>query len=236
MATLIAERGIAPWRRRLTLPAYRVVDAARYAGVTSQTIHNWEAGTATANRVVSKRGDGVALSYLQLVELAFVAMLRKKGVKLADILLARKYIEAELGTEFPLASHRFMTDGKDVLLRYNEFVTGEPPETLIATNRDGQLAWGDILGDKFHEFDYQDGEKFAMRWHPRGSNSSVLIDPQVSFGAPIVKGVPTWAVRGRYDAGESREDISEDFVLSPKQVDDALQFEGINLTELEAWH
>jgi transposase len=44
-----------PWLRRLTLPAYQVKDAARYAGVTTQTVLNWQkegnqVGSAIAHR------------------------------------------------------------------------------------------------------------------------------------------------------------------------------------------
>ena len=40
MSTIIAVRGAEPWRRRLFLPAYTVVDAARYTKTKSQTQHS----------------------------------------------------------------------------------------------------------------------------------------------------------------------------------------------------
>lgn len=234
VATLIAERGVPPWVRRLTLPAYKVRDAARYADISGQTIRNWEASAWPSGNILSKREDGAALSYLQLVEIAFVAALRKTGAKLPAIKDARDFIAMQLGCEYPFAQKRFKTDGRDILMAYSEFVAGQPEEKLLVANKGGQLAWATILETKFTEFDYED--ELAVRWHPQGKQSPVFIDPRISFGAPIVGGIATWAIRGRYDAGESLEDIAQDFGISEREVETALKFEGIDLSELKAWH
>ena len=42
----------------------------------------------------------------------------------------------------------------------------------------------------------------------------MLIDPRISFGAPMIKGVPTWVLKGRHEAGESIGDIRDDFSLT----------------------
>lgn len=42
-------------------------------------------------------------------------------------------------------------------------------------------------------------------------------------------GVPTWAIKGRYNAGESLNDILDDFGITQEQAEDALRFEGIDL-------
>ena len=57
-----------------------------------------------------------------------------------------------------------------------------------------------------------------------GRQSPVLIDPRISFGAPMIKGVPTWVLKGRYEAGESRDDFS----LTEKEIQHGLEFEGIH--------
>ena len=233
MTTLVAERGVPPWRRRLLLPAYRVVDAARYAGVSDTTVRNWEAAAWGSKPLVSKRDKGVSLSYMQLVEVAFVAALRNAGLSIQKIKDARDYMAVQFQSEYPFAEHRFKTDGQDVILQYNQLVEDQPTEKLLIANKGGQLAWNTILGPKFTEFDYE--ADLAVRWHPRGKESPIFIDPRISFGAPNLKGVATWAIRGRYDSGESIEDIAEDFSIAPSEVDDALKFEGIDLSELKAW-
>ena len=55
------------------------------------------------------------------------------------------------------------------------------------------------------------------------------IDPRISFGSPCVRGIPTWAMRGRKQAGESIEEISEDFGLEDNEVIAGVKFEGLEL-------
>lgn len=56
---------------------------------------------------------------------------------------------------------------------------------------------------------------------------SVQIDPQVSFGRPIVggTGIPTIAIAERYEAGESPESIADDLGCKLSQIHDAIRFE-----------
>ena len=81
------------------------------------------------------------------------------------------------------------------------------------------------MEEKLDEFEYE--FDLALIWHVAGKGSTVLIDPRVSFGAPIVGGVPTWVLRGRWDAGESIPDMKADFPgLTDDAINDALRFEG----------
>jgi uncharacterized protein (DUF433 family) len=222
------------WRDRLTLPVYQVADAARYAGISANTIRNWQAETGLGRKALGHRDKGERLSYYQLVEVAIVASLRGAGLSLEQIKNAREYLAVAFGTEYPFAAARFKTDGKDILVSLDQFVPGESSKKLVKVNKGGQLAWAEIIATKFTEFDYEDD--LAVRWHPRGKSSDVFIDPRISFGAPTVKGVSTAIIRGRFKAGEPVGDIAEDFAITEREVDSALQFEGIDLSELRAWH
>ena len=85
------------------------------------------------------------------------------------------------------------------------------------------------MSERFHQFDYDCG--IALVWHLDSGRSPVVIDPRVSFGAPSVSGVPTWTLKGRWDAGESVAEIREDFGLSEEEVDFGLRFEGVDLDD-----
>ncbi len=102
---------------------------------------------------------------------------------------------------------------------------------LIVADLDGQVAWKDVISDRFEQFDYESG--IAMVWHLRNKSNPVRIDPRVSFGAPTVNGVPTWALKGRWDAGESVTDIQEDFGLSEQETQHGLLFEGVDLDDYQ---
>lgn len=235
MSKLVSHNLEEPWKRRLTLPAYQVKDAARYAGVSPQTVLNWQKNVSNSGSILSVRDKGKPLSYLQLVELAFVSALRELGVKLDDIRGARDYMAQKFKVEFPFAQLQFKTDGQDILMELPKFERGSLKDKLIKVNKGGQTTWTEIIGNKFEEFDYLKG--LAIRWKPVGKNSPIEIDPRISFGAPAVFGVATWAIKGRWEAGENVDDIADDFSITPDSVYKALEFEGININNnySQAW-
>ena len=216
-----------PWKRRLYLPAYSVADAARYAGTHPNTVAYWHYAKGATQPTLPGKEHRKPLSYMQLVEVAFVASFRRLNVELKTLREAHRYLAQTFGSEFPFADCRLSTEGTHVLLDLQKNLPLATLEkALVITDRSGQVAWASLIGDRFLEFDYDLG--IALRWRVGGDQSKVLIDPRISFGAPMVRGIPTWVVRGRRVAGETIEEIREDFSLSEAEVHDALRFEGVN--------
>ena len=192
MAAIIASQE--PWRRRLLLPHYQVQEAARYARVDPGTVVRWQKGAGGAGDALAPRQRRVALSYMQLIELAVVAALRKAGVKLYRIRDAREYFAKTLQSEFPFAEYRFKTDGERLFNDYAEIVGPKQGRgKLLRPDQQGQLAFAPVIG-RLKEFDYERPRR-VIRWRVGGERSAVVIDPRVSFGAPVVRGVATWAIR-----------------------------------------
>jgi len=214
---------VEPWQRRLYLPAYAVAEAARYARTSPQTVAYWLDGRGS-DPVVAGKERGKPLSYLQLVEVAIVAAFREAGVTLPKIRAAHTYLAQILEVEHPFARRRLQTEGVHVLMDLREIDQAVELGRLVVADRHGQLTWKALIGDRFAEFDYE--RDIATVWHVAGRDAAVEIDPRRGFGAPAVRGVPTWAIRGRFRAGESIEDICADFVLERREVEQALAFEG----------
>lgn len=214
------------WRARLFVPNYRIREAAKYANLSAQTIVNWHGKPgANVKPTLSAKDKGVALSYLQLIEVAVVASFRKSGVTLRKIKAAREYLAKQLQAEHPFAEYRFKTDGHDLWMDYAQFEASAGDRTLLVASQHGQLAWSDIIG-KLQEFDYED-DGLAVRWHVAGVDQGVIIDPRIQFGAPAVEGVATWVYKGRWEAGEPLDEIADDFGISNSAVLEALRFEGV---------
>ena len=96
---------------------------------------------------------------------------------------------------------------------------------VLRPDQEGQLAWELVLG-RLKEFDYE-AEGIVIKWHVAGPKSPIIIDPRVAYGAPTVKGTPTWVLSGRWDAGESVSEIANDFDLDIDEVREALLFENV---------
>jgi uncharacterized protein (DUF433 family) len=165
---------------------------------------------------------------MQLIEVAVVHTFRDLGLSLQRIRKARQYLAQRFQSEYPFAEYKFKTEGFHVLLDLEQFEgEGDEDLRLIVADKGGQLAWERVMEDRLLEFDYE--HQLALKWHLAGRSSLVLIDPRISFGAPTVRGLPTWVLKGRIEAGESIEDIREDFSIDEVAIKDGLAFEGITI-------
>jgi uncharacterized protein (DUF433 family) len=214
------------WRERLNVPAYRVTEAARYARTTKQTIGNWQRLRGNRPAAISHRVEREGLSYLQLIEVGVVAAMRKSGVTLKKIREAREYLRKEFKSEYPFAHYRFKTDGKVLVMDYDQIVKADK-DKLLELNESGQLAWNEILSALLHEFEYDSGIGTVLRWRVAGYDSPVRLDPRIAFGAPHVSGIATWVLRERWKSGEGLGDIADDYELARDMVAAALEFEQV---------
>jgi len=212
-----------PWYRRLYLPSYRIGDVARYTDANRSTISYWH---KEETKLLPVRQLHKSLSYMQLVEVAFVAFFRKQNVSMRAIRDARSYVAQMFGVEYPFVDYRWKTEGHHILMEYTQIDPNSKFEVLLA-DRHGQLGWKPMMGDKFAEFDYD--YELALRWHPAGLDSSVVVDPRIAFGAPTVNGMPTWVIKGRIEAKETIEEMMDEYDLTEDDIYDAIKFEGVVL-------
>jgi len=173
--------------------------------------------------MLTQRDRRAALTYFQLIEVAVVAAFRKAGVPLGRIRAAREWAAHALKSEHPFAEYRFKEEARHLWLDSSE--VDVKPGTVLQADQEGQLTWETVIG-RLREFEYEH-EGIVLKWHVAGLESPIIIDPRISFGAPTVRGTPTWIIKGRWDAGESDTDIAEDFRIEKDEVREALKFEGI---------
>ena len=210
-----------PWRKRLEMPTYETGEAARYSHIAPQTVSHWR-------RRLPGYEKGRRLSYLDLIEVAVIAAFHKSGVSLQMIRKARAYASDELNSRHPFVQYRWQTEGGHMLLRLSEIDSHVSVDNLVVADEYGRVAWPDMVAERFSHFDYDDTGLVIM-WHVWGRDNLVTIDPRIRFGTPTVEGVPTWALEGRWQAGESIKDMEDDLGLSNQAVRDGLLFEGIQL-------
>ena len=219
-----------PWRRRLYLPSYSTGEAARLTGVHPNTVRNWFYGSRRADGeaypvFAQPKQRGANLSWLQLVETAFVASFRARGVSLPALRRSYAYLAKVFNAEYPFAEFRLQTDGAHVLSEFEQ--ADQLASGLIVTDEGGQTIWHDMIMRRLDEFEYD--HDLAVIWRPRGRDVPIVMDPRVAFGAPMAEAsrVPTWVFRERFAAGESIDEISDDFGAAEAEILAALDFEGV---------
>ena len=211
---------------RLTLcaPRYRIGESAHLAELPAQTLVRWFNGALTP---VGERPMGKAVSYLQLLEAAFVGAFRSFGAPLPRVRKARDALAVAMGTEFPFAHANFGTDGLRVAKESRWETCGL--SGLVVKGVDGEDAWPSPVADRIAQCDYDAERGLATRWRFRGRGVPLTINPGVSGGMPAVEGsgVATWALAGRFRRGESRESLLDDFPsVTAEGLEAALEFEG----------
>jgi uncharacterized protein (DUF433 family) len=221
-----------PWRRRLYIPNYQIGEAAKYARLSSQTVAKWH--SADGRKTLSAKPTRAAISYLQLIEVAVVSAFRKAGLTLRHIRETREYVSKQLTAEFPFAEYRFKADGKRLVMDYQQIEGDGGKGKILRPDQAGQLAWEEVIGRR-REFEYED-EGIAVKWRPRGPKSPIIIDPRIAFGAPSINGTPTWVISGREAAGETVEEIGDDFDLDEDEVRAALAFERALVSSEGKWN
>ncbi len=213
------------WLDRLYLPAYATKEAAQYARTSVSTVTRWFYGDGGTRRILAPKEARVPLSYLQLVEVGMVAMLRRVGVPMNRIRRAREFAVQTLDLEYPFTDIRWRTEGHHLILHLSDLEHDDALRRLVVADAGGQLAWEEMVGLWFLEFDYDAKTGLAIAWHVAGRDSKILLDPRIAFGAPQIRGIPTWAIKGRSVAGMSIQEIAEDYGISEEDVREALTFE-----------
>lgn len=209
-------------------PAYTVAEGARYLRIPLPTVRSWVVGRDYPRRsgtarfrpvVVTPRDSAHRLSFRNLVELAALRALRTEhGLKLSAVREALHFAEKQLGDEAPLANRELFAGAGELFLRHY----GQ----LINLNRAGQLGIWAVLQGLMKRIRWE--AKLPVRFFPpvpnRPEGQSVMLDPTVSFGRPVLArlGITTSVIVDRINAGEDPAAVAKDYGATDDEIMDAL--------------
>jgi uncharacterized protein (DUF433 family) len=155
-------------------------------------------------------------SFHDLISLFVVRELRRAGVTPASIRDSEAHFRRLWNTDRPFARESITTDGRDVYPSRREIT-----DQLEAGNRGGQQVMFDAVKDLLKNVRYDEG--WATAWAPA---PSVLLDPRVQFGEPVVVGtrIPTRSIAGSVEAVGVAQTATM-FALRQPAVRSAVRFE-----------
>ena len=128
-------------------------------------------------------------------------------------------LERDLGVDHALASQRLYTDGAELLLDY-----GDAARELVVV-RTGQRVFTEAVQEYLRRIDYgPDGYAELIRV-PAYRFAEVVCDPRRAFGRPVFShgAARVDDVLGRFQAGDSLDELSEEFGVSVPELEDALR-------------
>lgn len=216
------------------VPAYTLAEAAYYLGIPFATLRSWVLGRqypvaagkklfAPIIEIADKKNR--RLSFINLVEAHVLNAIRRDyEIRLPKVRKAIAYLRNKLHSHHPLADQHFETDGLDLFIQeYGR---------LISITEEGQYAMREVLHAflKRVRFDAKGAPVklylFARRGEP-DEPLSVVVDPAVSFGRPVLEGtgIPTEILAQRYKAGDSLEELAEDYGRPRQEIEEAIRYE-----------
>jgi uncharacterized protein (DUF433 family)/DNA-binding transcriptional MerR regulator len=221
----------------LGLGVYTVPEAARLTRVSAPRIRRWLTGyTFTARdgqsssspvwepQIRPTRGE-LVLSFRDLLEVRFVDAFRRHGVSWKTIRLAAERAAEIVEDSHPFSTKRFKTDGRSI---FADIVQETGEESLLDLAK-SQYAFKLVVDSfLFEGLEFSDLRGAPVRWWPLGRDRRVVIDPERSFGQPIVtpESVPTAILAKAVEAEEgSIESVARWYLVDPKAIRDAVEFE-----------
>lgn len=216
------------------MPAYGINEASHYLGIPNATLRSWVLGrhypTGGGKRffkpiIELPDKEQRLLSFGNLVEVHVLdAIRRAHGVALWRVRKAVDYLKKELGSRHPLAEQKFVTDGVDLFVE----MFGQ----LVNISREGQLVIKELIQAHLRRIE-RDPLGVPIRLYPftrerkADEPKTIVIDPYISFGRPVLAGtgIATTIIAQRYKAGESIEELAEDYGRSRSEIEEAIRCE-----------
>lgn len=214
--------------------AYTVAEARRLSGVSDIKIRRWLTGRTRTYRGESIYDpplmtpsyplfdDSLHLSFRDLIEVRMVDRFRRQRISMPYLRKVVKAAQELVGDDHPFSTSKFKTDGRQLYLEMLSR-TGEPKLVEVLS---GQHTFHSIISVGLKDIDFREG--IASLWRPEAGRGEVVVDPQRSFGQPILAryGIPTGTLAAISKNGRSVRDIARDYEIGEKAVRAALAFEG----------
>ena len=218
----------------LNSPTYSIAEVSRLVNMNPWTVKRYLQGyeydylnSKTVQPPVVKNGKSnraIFASFLDLVDLIFVREFMRRGFGLPTLRSALDEARERLGTPHFARSLFFTSGSKEIILKLPK------DGSMIALLTGGQSAMPQIIELLSNKLEFEDvtGYGFVKKWYPRGNKGLIVIDPEISFGRPILKGraVPTHNIYDLY-LGEKKKTkpVSEWFNIPVPELDAAISFE-----------
>jgi len=159
-----------------------------------------------------------AVNFNTLLEFYIFYSLSEKGMSASKIKKSHEFLSEKFNCKYPFIKYNVYTDGNSVFTEKNE---GQ----FINVDLSAQYEIPEFLIPFVDKIEFNN-ENIAVRFYPLGKDSEIVIDPELRFGEPVIKGtrISTSSIYSFYKAGETTEFISKIYDLSEKTVKDVVQF------------
>lgn len=215
------------------IPTYPIFEASRYLRIPVGTLRSWLLGRSYQVKGIKKFSKPLIelqnpsikqLSFTNLVEAHVLRVMRLEyQIAFSKVRTALDFVERDFELPHPLVRAEFQTDGVNLFLDSG---------MLINASQAGQFAIRQTLENYLQRIEL-DEAGLAVKLFPltrlreEEDPKAVVIDPRISFGRPVLvgTGIPTFILAERYKAGESIDELVEDYGCNRLQIEEAIRCE-----------
>lgn len=204
---------------KFTDPLLTPPEVARHLVIPRPTIYYWlhetAGGVPLVHRVEPEKRGWPSVPFVAVIEAYVLRSLRDLGLTKSKIRRAAADVRREFDTPYGLATKRIATDGIDIFVHY--------ADDDLARVGDRQFPIRDVINDYLKYIIWDHGDDFPARLRLRQYSdvAPVIIDPRFGWGAPVVEAtkVPVDAVVDLWLAGESIDDVADEYNMAREQVE-----------------
>ncbi|MEM6771187.1 MAG: DUF433 domain-containing protein [Bacteroidota bacterium] len=163
--------------------------------------------------------DEHKLDFGNLIEFYVVECMVEAGVRPSKVFIAHDVLIEKLKLIKPFVKEEVLngikTDGEDLFLEWEE--------EMLTLDRSGQFNFK-IINDFIDKIKFSSG--VAEQLWPLGKQKSIVIDPKVQFGQPVIAGtrIQSEVLYLMHEAGEPTGKIASIYDLTPQQVSEAIEY------------
>ena len=193
---------------------YDVPEAARYLKasqhgsliypVSSAKMIRWIRKGVASSDMLEASGRELLIGFEDLVSMRVIGALRAAGISWRAIREADQWLRRETDSPRPFATETLWTGQRQVFTEWKK--------QLVSASTSGQAAFDFLLEHliPIHGLVFNEETQAAKSWEPA---PSVVLEPQVQFGAPCIKGtrIPTRSVAGMVEAGDAVEYVARSY-------------------------
>ena len=187
--------------------------------INSRHLYRWVRDRLAGDYLAGLRGKEVALTFLDLVSLRLISVLRAHGISSAEIRRTHRGLQEALGWTHPFAMEPIWISGLGIYIREHEL------PVRLDRNRNWQAAldFMELYIGPIHRLAFDRSEE-AVSWEPE---DGIVLDPRISLGEPCLKGtrIATQTLWALHAAGDPTERIAQAYELPVDKVEAALAWE-----------
>jgi uncharacterized protein (DUF433 family) len=217
----------------LNRPLFEVAEAARLLRLYRPKLRRWLEGHTRGDTfyppVIRPEPTGSEeVTWAEFVEAGLLAEYRTK-VPLQRLRPVVDELRQELGIPYPLAHFRPLMDEDSRQLVFEAQKIADLDDDLFlvrrvpGANKTWQLQWAEPVLAFLRKAEFDPDRTFVRRLRPQ--ESAVVIDPAVEFGIPQIKGIRTETIAEAYATGETIDDLSASWSLTPEEIEAAVRWE-----------